>query len=497
MKYLILIFMTIVLTQNIFAQNAFFQRVKYDGKTSGIERVSPVKNKYMGLLVFNTGSTWGLFDSLGRLQSYSYIDSFDNKGYRVDYTHNHHSSYIIGVNIFLPGLKFFSPAQHLLTPCLTKLDCMGHLLNTYDYNYNNPAEFSSVTLSADNKLLACGRVYTDTITGPLICDALVTKLDTNGNELWRYRYTGPYAQDPGGIIATPDSGAIVALASGPWPGVNEVRVIKLSKSGQLQWMKKTPLPIGIYGVRLIDYEPVKQEVVLITYVYQDTMIIGKYDSSMKAIWEIRQKITDANGGIRLSLGQLIKDRSGYIGCGIDQRAGNGSDNIGWLLKIDNNGKQLWEANYPGKFKDLANHYSTYFFGIDTTNDSGYIISGGTMDSLHHLVGVLVKVDSLGCLTVGQCETHYFTSIAPLFEELGFSLYPNPANNTYVTLTLDGVETNKVYHYSITGILGELLQEGEISKRETELDIRALSSGMYVVQVFGNDGEQWSGRFVKE
>ncbi len=51
--------MTIVLTQNIFAQNAFFQRVKYDGKTSGIERVSPVKNKYMGLLVFNTGSHGG------------------------------------------------------------------------------------------------------------------------------------------------------------------------------------------------------------------------------------------------------------------------------------------------------------------------------------------------------------------------------------------------------------------------------------------------------
>jgi hypothetical protein len=114
-----------------------------------------------------------------------------------------------------------------------------------------------------------------------------------------------------------------------------------------------------------------------------------------------------------------------------------------------------------------------------------------------LVGVLVKVDSLGCLTVGQCETHYFTSIAPLFEELGFSLYPNPANNTYVTLTLDGVETNKVYHYSITGILGELLQEGEISKRETELDIRALSSGMYVVQVFGNRGERWCNKFVKE
>jgi len=497
MKYLIVIFMTIVLMQNIFAQNAFFQRVKYDGKTSMVERVTPVKNEFMGVLFFNTGSTWGLFDSLGRLQSYSYIDSFDdNKGYRVDYRHNDHASYVINSNIFLPGIKFYVSTIHRLTPCLTKLDSIGHLLNTYDYNYNNPAEFSSVTLSADNKLLACGRVYTDTITGPLICDALVTKLDTNGNELWRYRYTGPYAQDPGGIIATPDSGAIVALASGPWPGVNEVRVIKLSKSGQLQWMKKPPLPIGIYDVHLIDYEPVKKEIVLLTNTYSDTMIIAKYDSNMQTIWHIKYKRTDSNGGFNLGIVQLLKDKNGYIGCGVDQRI-NGADHIGWLLKIDNNGKQLWEANYPGKFKDLGNQYYTLFYGIDTTSDGGYIISGSTMDSLHHLVGVLVKVDSLGCLTAGQCETHYFTGTEYLSKELGLSLYPNPANNSHITLTLDGVETNKVYHYSITGTLGELLQEGEINKRETELDIRAFSSGMYMLRVWSNSGEHWSGKLVKE
>lgn len=480
----------------------FFERVPKMNSIPNLGKVNSSNVGYNCVVAFLGGKRGFVqFDSIGHVLKTHAIDTTPLiLDYYIDFNLYNNLTYIKSIDgFYFPTAKYYLNSQffHKRTACLSVTNTEGYLVKTYDYTYNNPAEFTYHTLSADNKILACGRVYTDTITGPLICDALVTKLDTNGNELWHYRYTGPYAQDPGGIIATPDSGAIVALASGPWPGVNEVRVIKLSKSGQLQWMKKPPLPVGIYDVHLVDYNAQKKEIVLLTYTYKDSMMIGKYDSSLNTIWEIRQRVTDTFSNRRLSVMQMVKDRTGYIGCGIDLRAGDGSDNLGWLYKIDNNGKQLWEANFPGKFKSVGNQYSTYFYGIDTTSDGGYIIGGSAMDSLHNQVGVLVKVDSLGCLTAGQCETRYFTGTEYLSKELGLSLYPNPANNSFVTLSFDGVETSKVYHYSITGTLGELLQEGEISKRETELNIRALSSGVYVVQVFGNKGERWSVKFVKE
>jgi hypothetical protein len=496
-KYMV--FLAIVtFTQNVFSQKKFFQCVKYDGKSSGVEKVSQFGKNYMGLLIFNTGSTWGRFDSLGRLSSYSYLDSFDNKGYRIDYSHNNHSSYIAHSNMFVPGLKFFSPAQHLLTACMSKLDSVGNLIKTYDYNYNNPAEFSSVALSTDNKILASGRVYTDTLTGPLICDALVAKLDTDGTELWHYRYVGAFAQDPGGIMATPDSGAVVVLTSGGYPGVNEVRIIKLNKMGQLQWMKKPPLPIGIYNVYLIDHDPIKNNFVLLTNTYPDTMIIAKYDSSMKAIWEIKYKATDINGSRNLGIVQMIKDRNGYIACGVDQRS-NADDHIGWVLKIDENGKQLWEADYHEKYRNiLNNYYDTYFFGIDTTSDSGYIIGGTTRDSLGNQVGVLVKLDSTGCLTDTACETRYFTGISTINEELeGVRLYPNPASSSITIALSQATNESKTLQLEIYDLLGRAVANYEMQGTEKTIPISSWESGSYFCILKSNHQTQWRGKFIKE
>jgi hypothetical protein len=503
-KRMLMLVMVMHMLSHAHSQNPirFFERVPTMNNIPNLGNVHSSKGGYNCVVAFLGGIRGFVqFDSIGHILEKHYIDTLLHPDTVIDFGLSNYRLKYLAVNgdFYFPTFKFYlySPFYNKKTPCLSIVNTEGYLIRNYDYTYNNPAEFTCHTLSADNKILACGRVFTDTITGPLICDALVTKLDTNGNELWRYRYTGPYAQDPGGIIATPDSGAIVALASGPWPGVNEVRVIKLSKSGQLQWMKKPPLPIGIYDVHLIDYDALKKEVVLLTNVYKDSMIIGKYDSSMHPLWEIRQRVTDSFGGRRLAIIQMIKDRNGYIGCGVDQRAGTGADVIGWLYKIDSTGKPYWENTYNGKYMNVGNQYNTSFFGIDTTDDGGYIIGGSTMDSLHNQVGVLLRTDEFGCL-IDQCDTRYITGFGALSNRvgLGLSLFPNPANS-HVTLTLDGVEINKVYHYSITGTLGELLREGEINKRETELDIRALSSGMYVVQVFGNRGERWCNKFVKE
>lgn len=80
--------------------------------------------------------------------------------------------------------------------------------------------------------------------------------------------------------------------------------------------------------------------------------------------------------------------SGYIFAGYTNSYGNGGYD-GWLLRTDKNGDTLWTKTFGGTDWDL-------FYSVKCTNDSGFVIAGGTYSNGHGDEDMfLIKTDKNG------------------------------------------------------------------------------------------------------
>jgi glucose/arabinose dehydrogenase len=88
-----------------------------------------------------------------------------------------------------------------------------------------------------------------------------------------------------------------------------------------------------------------------------------------------------------------------------------------------------------------------------------------------------------------------TASTTSFENSGFSLYPNPANNSFTIKSTNGNEISKVALFDVSG---KLLLSKEATKNHIQtIDISSLSNGVYIVNVTAVDGNNYSSKLVKE
>ena len=73
--------------------------------------------------------------------------------------------------------------------------------------------------------------------------------------------------------------------------------------------------------------------------------------------------------------------------------------------------------------------------------------------------------------------------APAFTASAFSVYPNPANDL-VTIEADNISAESVTVYDMSG---KLLLHNNISKGNNTVDVKGLPSGLYLLQITGNNG----------
>jgi choice-of-anchor B domain-containing protein len=76
----------------------------------------------------------------------------------------------------------------------------------------------------------------------------------------------------------------------------------------------------------------------------------------------------------------------------------------------------------------------------------------------------------------------------------FIVYPNPTkNNITVTTTL----FNDVLEYSIIDLSGKNVKSGILSKAQTSINVKNIATGVYVFNIFKNDGSRVVKKFIKE
>lgn len=185
-----------------------------------------------------------------------------------------------------------------------------------------------------------------------------------------------------------------------------------------------------------------------------------------------------------------------------------------LAKIHPNGVGAWFRTYKCYPEDVGSSY-TYLKGMTRTSDGGFMLTGGYLNHGTELfpegmiASVVFKVDSCGCFEAEGCNDHCMDSYSEHYVYMQqASIFPNPASDK-ITVGFDYKGGETEFEYKIYSLDGKVLAYGTTRSEsrgsvsittevvgEMEIDICDLPSGYYMVQFWGG-GKIFTGRFVKE
>ena len=194
-------------------------------------------------------------------------------------------------------------------------------------------------------------------------------------------------------------------------------------------------------------------------------------------------------------------------------AGNG---IGYIYNGDNIPAVTAQIDPVNLFYSKGNLYIAEYYGnyrvrfVDTNGIihtiagngvPGYSGDGGPADSATFLYPTGCAVDSCGNVyipeannnvirkvTLPYCGYQYPEAIKNVALENGISVYPNPAYNTLIIQSAQGIHA-----IVITNIVGQALLRQNNNTNKVDLNVSMLSAGVYFVRV----NNSYVQKFIKE
>lgn len=274
---------------------------------------------------------------------------------------------------------------------IIKLDGTGDVMWERTYGGSGTDRATSIQPTDDGGYIVAGRSTSsdgDVSSNKGGNDYWVVKLDTNGGLQWERAYGGTawdqvyqvqQAHDGGYILTGFSASENGDVASGNFGGTG-CWVVKLDETGDLQWERN----FGGSGTDSGEFIQLTNDGGYIAVAYSNS---NDFDiSNHKGLGDFWVIKLDAAGGLQWekSLGgtgdegpseiQQTVD-GGYIVSGYSTSTDlDLTNNLGksdfWLVKLDTQGNLEWERNLGGSEAEFA-------FGVQSTTDSGYVMTGYT------------------------------------------------------------------------------------------------------------------------
>ncbi|RLF42686.1 MAG: hypothetical protein DRN18_01955 [Thermoplasmata archaeon] len=191
------------------------------------------------------------------------------------------------------------------------------------------------------------------------------------------------------IRQTNDEGYILVVGTPSYgAGEDDIWLIKLDGNGRKEWDR-------LFGGKNSDFPFCVEQTSDGGYIIAG--FTGSYGHGSLDAWLIK---TDERGNEvwNKTFGGEKKDRAlwveqtrdgGYIIAGDTMSFGDGKNN-GWVIKVDDNGKEEWNKTFDEKGKIVVLNC------IHQTKDGGYIAGGGILDpESHNLSALLIKLSTDG------------------------------------------------------------------------------------------------------
>jgi len=285
---------------------------------------------------------------------------------------------------------------------ILKLDSFGNILWQKTYGGSNHERAYSIQQTSDGGYIVAGYTWS---FGTGNHAAWVLKLDFSGNIIWQKAYSGDNPQYAYSISQINDGGYIVAgYAYVPSAGGSDALIFKLDSEGNIIWQK-------IYGENKWEYaQSILQTsdggYIVAGYNFplatnNPDGLVFKLDPFGNIVW---QKIYGGNNPDFLYSIQQISD-GGYIVVGGTSSFGS-SNYDAWVIKLDTSGNIVWQKAYGESENDFA-------YYIQQTNDGGYVVAGTTYSFGTNLNDMWVfKIDSEGNMN-SSCTFINSTNAFPL------------------------------------------------------------------------------------
>jgi hypothetical protein len=365
----------------------------------------------------------------------------------------------------------------------------------------NDEMFALVELS-DTSFIAAGQSSsTDgdiTVQGRGLADYWIVKLNATGEIQWQRKYGGTKDDVARDIIATKDGGFIcigetysddgdVTVQN----GVSDCWVIKLNEVGEMEWQKSFGSIGTDYGTKILE---TIDGYVVCGYGHSingyDNGWHGLYDVwVMKLNFEGEIIWAKAFGGSHNDYGWdtiLEPDGSIIIAASTKSQDGNVVGNNGilvaWVLKLDSEGKLLWQKTIGGTEGDAVKT-------ICHAHDQGYILGGYTWSIDGDLTGLDNRGESDAWLFKLAPESTSITHASTHHLEL----FPNPAT---LTVFLNTPQYEESLQTLVTDLSGRELYRQQVNSFDG-LEVSSLSKGVYLVEAIGEGGVRYVGKLLKQ
>jgi hypothetical protein len=447
-------------------------------------------------------------------------------------------------------------------PNLLKISKLGELVWTHNpvpiaYTSDFPITSHRIAVTADSSILICGRLG----ISDSLASVFVSKLNQNGELLWRKTYkesyrwyeyywaeqiatwpngdflvTGVYYRKDQGSIIYPDSmffikcnangdviretkinyppvplagyeggdsGNPVMLPNGDiffcffarWNAEYHPVLARLDSTLQLIWRKEAE---GLFG-RSYELKMTDDGNILM-------YVEGGYNVHPSGSDPIIQKLTPDGDSLWTYSPPGLNAQQCY-----DMATLNNGDivftgtpsNFEWLRCISPQGKYKWHRKFkPPDSRDADRLYLSRIIG---TADGGMLIAGfyqkypnNPEDHLDDDI-ILIKLDSMGCITPGCGVEEIFVGTNDLVEGVAqprtFRLQPNPASDA-VTLIYPGWQEGQQTIIDIFDLAGKRIKSLSIDAVVSEISINTLPKGIYLVRLYSSSGTSQTQKLVK-
>jgi hypothetical protein len=268
---------------------------------------------------------------------------------------------------------------------IVKISAAGQLLWTKTIGGANIDEAYSIIRTRDSGYAVTG--YTGSF-GAGNTDVIVIKLSRTGSVQWTKTFGGPNEDDGFSIIQNPD-GSYVVGGSGTF-GSTISLIIKLSENGDLLWSKT--VSTGPAGSRIYSIMRANDEGYAFTGSSNNGVNVTRLDSTGSLLWSSIYKV-----GLYRDYGKSIIQTpdSGFVVTGIAATGFNARCDY-YLIKFSKNGTMEWNRNYGFTYTtDLAAQ-------VFSAQGGGYFVVGGSDFLLGNNADVhIVKYSAVGEVLWGR------------------------------------------------------------------------------------------------
>ncbi len=397
---------------------------------------------------------------------------------------------------------------------LLKIDANGNQEWERFFNLDISDAAYDIQQTSDGGYIVCGGT-SDQIDN---FQALLLKLDSDGNEEWHETYGGYWNEYANGVKQTPDGGYIltgISTAGGSWG----VYIVKADSHGLQEWDALYTDGNSCSGEDVIVAEDGGYIIAGYQYTTTGTSADGwliKLDSDGEEVWQYLYGNSLINTFSRID----YADGGGYILTGYTDMGGSDAYDA-WVVKINTEGSMEWQYLYGTGSNDFGND-------IQTTDDSGAVVAGSFDDHANllktdfdgtelwsidlftdgHSSGL--GVDQIneseyvvtGCIHYGNEDDNLFLVkildengiVSPeenlLPHDLQVAISPNPFNGmTRIEYTLTSAEHVLLRVYNVLGqeillLLDENMQPGihSVAWRGMDRNGNHVPSGMYFLRM---------------